>query len=46
MPTLHSLALFMAAGLALNVTPGPDMLYVAPMALFFLALKLALASRP
>ena len=29
MPPLHSLALFMAAGLALNLTPGPDMLYVA-----------------
>ena len=29
MPPLHSLILFMAAGLALNVTPGPDMLYVA-----------------
>ena len=29
MPTLHSLALFIAAGLALNLTPGPDMLYVA-----------------
>jgi threonine/homoserine/homoserine lactone efflux protein len=29
MPDLHTLALFMAAGLALNVTPGPDMLYVA-----------------
>ncbi len=29
MPTLHSLALFLAAGLALNLTPGPDMLYVA-----------------
>jgi threonine/homoserine/homoserine lactone efflux protein len=29
MPTLHSLALFLAAGLALNITPGPDMLYVA-----------------
>ncbi|MDB4891361.1 MAG: Lysine exporter protein [Gemmatimonadetes bacterium] len=29
MPTLHSLALFIAAGLALNITPGPDMLYVA-----------------
>ena len=29
MPTLHSLALFVAAGLALNLTPGPDMLYVA-----------------
>jgi threonine/homoserine/homoserine lactone efflux protein len=28
-PTLHSLALFLAAGLALNITPGPDMLYVA-----------------
>src|SRR5205085_1164958 len=26
---LHSLALFLAAGLALNITPGPDMLYVA-----------------
>lgn len=25
----HSLLLFMAAGLALNITPGPDMLYVA-----------------
>jgi threonine/homoserine/homoserine lactone efflux protein len=29
MPTLHSLALFIVAGLALNLTPGPDMLYVA-----------------
>ncbi|MEP6730911.1 MAG: LysE family translocator [bacterium] len=29
MPTFHSLALFIAAGLALNITPGPDMLYVA-----------------
>src|SRR5476649_2015067 len=29
MPPLHSLALFLAAGLALNITPGPDMLYVA-----------------
>ncbi len=29
MPTLPSLALFLAAGLALNITPGPDMLYVA-----------------
>jgi threonine/homoserine/homoserine lactone efflux protein len=29
MPTTHSLALFLAAGLALNFTPGPDMLYVA-----------------
>jgi threonine/homoserine/homoserine lactone efflux protein len=29
MPTTHSLALFLAAGLALNLTPGPDMLYVA-----------------
>src|SRR6476620_6560837 len=29
MPTLHSLALFVAAGLALNITPVPDMLYVA-----------------
>lgn len=28
-PPLHSLLLFMAAGLALNITPGPDMLYVA-----------------
>lgn len=28
-PPLHSLLLFTAAGLALNVTPGPDMLYVA-----------------
>jgi threonine/homoserine/homoserine lactone efflux protein len=28
-PPLHSLLLFMAAGLALNLTPGPDMLYVA-----------------
>jgi len=26
---LHTLALFMTAGLALNLTPGPDMLYVA-----------------
>lgn len=29
MPDLHSLLLFLAAGVALNVTPGPDMLYVA-----------------
>ena len=29
MPTLQSIFIFMAAGLALNVTPGPDMLYVA-----------------
>ncbi|HUQ99250.1 MAG TPA: LysE family translocator, partial [Gemmatimonadaceae bacterium] len=29
MPDGHSLLLFMAAGLALNLTPGPDMLYVA-----------------
>jgi threonine/homoserine/homoserine lactone efflux protein len=29
MPDLHSLILFLAAGLALNFTPGPDMLYVA-----------------
>jgi threonine/homoserine/homoserine lactone efflux protein len=29
MPTMHSLALFLAAALALNLTPGPDMLYVA-----------------
>jgi threonine/homoserine/homoserine lactone efflux protein len=29
MPDLHSVALFLAAGLALNLTPGPDMLYVA-----------------
>ena len=29
MPTFHSLTLFIIAGLALNVTPGPDMLYVA-----------------
>ena len=29
MPTLDSLALFLLAGLALNLTPGPDMLYVA-----------------
>lgn len=29
MPDLHSLTLFVLAGLALNVTPGPDMLYVA-----------------
>jgi threonine/homoserine/homoserine lactone efflux protein len=28
-PDLHSLLLFLAAGLALNFTPGPDMLYVA-----------------
>jgi threonine/homoserine/homoserine lactone efflux protein len=26
---MHSLTLFLAAGLALNLTPGPDMLYVA-----------------
>src|SRR4051812_27289913 len=29
MPTPRSLALFLGAGLALNLTPGPDMLYVA-----------------
>lgn len=29
MPDLHSLLLFATAGLALNLTPGPDMLYVA-----------------
>lgn len=28
MPTLSTLLVFMAAALALNVTPGPDMLYV------------------
>ena len=32
MPDSHALALFMAAGLALNLTPGPDMLYVAARA--------------
>jgi len=29
LPDIHSLLLFVAAGLALNLTPGPDMLYVA-----------------
>jgi len=29
LPDLRTLAVFMAAGLALNLTPGPDMLYVA-----------------
>src|SRR6266516_4678297 len=29
MPDLHSFLLFLAAGLALNFTPGPDMMYVA-----------------
>lgn len=29
MPDGHSLFLFILAGLALNITPGPDMLYVA-----------------
>jgi len=29
MPEFHTIALFLAAGLALNLTPGPDMLYVA-----------------
>jgi threonine/homoserine/homoserine lactone efflux protein len=29
MPDIHSLTLFVLAGLALNITPGPDMLYVA-----------------
>jgi threonine/homoserine/homoserine lactone efflux protein len=29
MPTLQTIVLFMTAGLALNLTPGPDMLYVA-----------------
>jgi threonine/homoserine/homoserine lactone efflux protein len=28
MPDAHSLLLFILAGLALNVTPGPDMLYI------------------
>jgi threonine/homoserine/homoserine lactone efflux protein len=28
MPDTHSLLLFILAGLALNVTPGPDMLYI------------------
>jgi threonine/homoserine/homoserine lactone efflux protein len=28
-PDIHSLLMFLAAGLALNFTPGPDMLYVA-----------------
>jgi threonine/homoserine/homoserine lactone efflux protein len=28
MPDAHSLLLFIVAGLALNVTPGPDMLYI------------------
>ena len=32
MPDSHSLALFVAAALALNLTPGPDMLYVAARA--------------
>jgi threonine/homoserine/homoserine lactone efflux protein len=32
MPDAPALALFMAAGLALNLTPGPDMLYVAARA--------------
>src|SRR5205085_10295265 len=29
MPSAETLALFMAAALALNLTPGPDMMYVA-----------------
>ena len=29
MPTFETIVLFMSAGLALNLTPGPDMLYVA-----------------
>lgn len=29
MPDTHALVLFMLAALALNITPGPDMLYVA-----------------
>ena len=28
MPNAHSLLLFILAGLALNFTPGPDMLYI------------------
>jgi threonine/homoserine/homoserine lactone efflux protein len=28
MPDLHSLALFIGAGLLLNITPGPDLLYI------------------
>ena len=28
MPAAHTIALFMAAALALNLTPGPDMMYV------------------
>jgi threonine/homoserine/homoserine lactone efflux protein len=29
MPTFQTILIFMSAGLALNITPGPDMLYVA-----------------
>jgi threonine/homoserine/homoserine lactone efflux protein len=29
MPTFQTILLFMSAGLALNISPGPDMLYVA-----------------
>jgi threonine/homoserine/homoserine lactone efflux protein len=33
MPELHSLLLFIAAGLLLNLTPGPDVLYIVTRAL-------------
>jgi threonine/homoserine/homoserine lactone efflux protein len=33
MPDLHHLLLFMAAGLLLNLTPGPDVLYIVSHAL-------------
>ncbi len=33
MPELHSLLLFIAAGLLLNLTPGPDVLYIVSRAL-------------
>jgi threonine/homoserine/homoserine lactone efflux protein len=33
MPDLHSLLLFIAAGLLLNLTPGPDVLYIVSRAL-------------
>lgn len=33
MPDIHQLALFIAAGLLLNLTPGPDVLYIVSHAL-------------
>jgi threonine/homoserine/homoserine lactone efflux protein len=42
MPEFSAFALFLAATLALNLTPGPDMLYIT--AALFIALGLRLAA--